>query len=225
MFIFLGVNFVHFLVYQLCGGAPCIALTVRIFHSSISLFSSKSRSPPPPILLATPCEMYNPHPVLMHLGCCRKLLAKSVGKEQEHAMASHVQMEAMKHRIKQADIGSIDPEMKARIFTMLQACAFTEGDRLQLMELLSPKQAEGQQKEQKQQRLPMQTLFPMLLEYFTEEEWSQMRKPTMSAAMHMVMARAIALGARNPSERCCASITSLLLHVCGMAEINMTARQ
>ena len=140
-------------------------------------------------------------------------------------MASHVQMEAMKHRIKQADIGSIDPEMKARIFTMLQACAFTEGDRLQLMELLSPKQAEGQQKEQKQQRLPMQTLFPMLLEYFTEEEWSQMRKPTMSAAMHMVMARAIALGARNPSERCCASITSLLLHVCGMAEINMTARQ
>ena len=166
------------------------------------------------------CAMAPPHPLLVHFGCVRFLLQKSVGKGHEHTMASQIQKVAMVDRVKKANLHDIDPETRAKICNMLQRCAFMEADKVEIMQLLVPPAPK-----ERAHRLPMQRFFPMILEYFTEQEWARMSQPNLPTAMEMLQQRIVALGGRNPSEKCSASLTSLILHVCSMGKMNMDGKQ
>ena len=91
--------------------------------------------------------MATPHPMLVHLGCTRIFLSKSVGKEQEHTMASqnYKNKLAIIDRIRKASMHDIEADMRANILNMLQRCAFVETDKMEIMELLTPKPTATQQ--------------------------------------------------------------------------------
>ena len=54
-------------------------------------------------------------------------------------MASHIQRLAIMDRMKKANMHDIEADMRANILNMLQCCAFVEADKMEIMELLTPK--------------------------------------------------------------------------------------
>ena len=151
-----------------------------------------------------------PHPVIVRLGCAKLLLRKACGRA-EHAIISRVQKSALLDFLKKHSVKEVEPGELARMVAMLQECAFVEEDKLAVMSELAPAPPNEAAK-----RLPMQKVFPAILDYFVAEEWSTMKQADMHTASDFLHGRIIALGGRNISEKCCASLVSLLLYVGGM---------
>ena len=152
-----------------------------------------------------------PHTVLIRMGCAKLLLRKAIGRE-EHAIISRVQKSALLDFLQKHNMKEVEPDELAKMVAMLQECAFTEEDKMALMSELAPPTPPHEATK----RLPMQKFFPRIMDYFLAEEWSTMKEADMHTASNVLHGRIVALGGRNLSEKCCASLTSLLLYVCGM---------
>ena len=152
-------------------------------------FSNLSFGLPQPPPLWTMSEQ--PHPVVVRLGCAKLLLRKACGRA-EHAIISRVQKSALLDFLKKHSVKEVEPGELARMVAMLQECAFVEEDKLAVMSELAPAPPHEAAK-----RLPMQKVFPAILDYFVAEEWSTMKQADMHTASDFLHGRIIALGGRN----------------------------
>ena len=143
------------------------------------------------------------------------MLQRSVGKPLEHSITSRVQKEALLAYIKRnrVTMQGLGPESLGAMVAMLQRCPLVDEHKQEVMALLAPPPVAAKP------RLPMQKLFPRVLDYFTTDEWGRMAEPTLAEAMDLLISRIVAAGGRNPSEKCVAKLASLLLYVCGLGRL------
>ena len=158
--------------------------------------------------------------LMARVGCARLIVAKARGKPEER-LVSRVQKDGVIAAMSK-DAGllqGLSSDDRGKLLALLSQCHFHDDDMKAILTLLSPPERE------KKQRAPMQKFYPQILHYFREDEWAAMEK---ARQLHLIapkiVERILALGGRNVSERCMASIVACMLWMCGAMALDMDAK-
>jgi len=159
--------------------------------------------------------------VMARLGCARLLLARAKGN-MEHPIVSRVQMDAVIASMEPKLMAGMAPDHRAMLLALLTRCEFLQEHLQKLLVLVEPPAATPAKIVPSKR--PMQVFVPNILHYFTDAEWARMTG-NVHDARDLLIVRILDLGGINISEKCKASLVSLLLYLFGMRTLDEATKK